>query len=87
MLESQEAELDGKVKLFKEETKTKKTIFLTMITTLGTKKIYIMHRSRFEGSYSRGSVSLITNNVILVLGAARSWDKKTEDICTRSWFL
>jgi len=32
------AELDRKIKLFKEETKTKKTIFLTMITTLGTKK-------------------------------------------------
>ena len=32
------AELDRKIRLFKEETKTKKTIFLTMITTLGTKK-------------------------------------------------
>lgn len=31
-------ELDSKVKIFKEQTKTKKTIFPTMITTYGTKQ-------------------------------------------------
>ena len=32
------SELDSKVKVFKEQTKTKKTIFPTMITTYGVKK-------------------------------------------------
>jgi hypothetical protein len=32
------AELDSKVKIFKEQTRTKKTIFPTMITTYGTKQ-------------------------------------------------
>jgi hypothetical protein len=31
-------ELDNKVKIFKEQTKTKKTVFPTMITTFGTKQ-------------------------------------------------
>ncbi len=31
-------ELDNKVKLFQRETRTKKTIFLTLITTYGVKK-------------------------------------------------
>lgn len=31
-------ELDGKLKVFQAQTKTKKTIFPTMITTYGTKQ-------------------------------------------------
>jgi hypothetical protein len=32
------SELDNKVNIFRRETKTKKTIFLTMITTYGVKR-------------------------------------------------
>lgn len=43
------AELDSKVKIFKEQTRTKKTIFPTMITTYGTRQnIYYTGRITSE---------------------------------------
>lgn len=32
------AELDNKVRVFREQTKTKKTVFPTMVTTYGTRQ-------------------------------------------------
>lgn len=43
------AELDRKVSVFKEQTKTRKTIFLTMVTTYGTRQnIYYTGRIASE---------------------------------------